>query len=151
MSKQSLRAAWPWLAFVVVALAPLALSSSWVNVAIMTMLFVYFCIAWNIVGGIAGQFCIGHSDRFLRHLQPVAQGGVVQRKQELARLYRLVGAHMDGLDHPFEGGSHGLCIQCNHLGRGQRGLAHRYEKQEHKPKEQQALAGLSDAIPALVP
>lgn len=61
MSKQSLKAAWPWLAFVVVALVPLALSSSWVNVAIMTMLFVYFCIAWNIVGGIAGQFCIGHS------------------------------------------------------------------------------------------
>lgn len=51
----------PWLLFLPVALAPFALSSGTVNMAIMTMLFVYLCIAWNIVGGFAGQFCIGHS------------------------------------------------------------------------------------------
>jgi len=52
---------WPWLAFVAVALMPLLMSSSWINIAILTMLFVYLCVAWNVVGGIAGQFCIGHS------------------------------------------------------------------------------------------
>lgn len=51
----------PWLLFLAIALAPFVLSSSTVNVAILTMLFVYLCIAWNIVGGFAGQFCIGHS------------------------------------------------------------------------------------------
>jgi branched-chain amino acid transport system permease protein len=51
----------PWLIFLAVALLPLALSSSWVNGAILTMLFVYLCVSWNIVGGIAGQFSIGHS------------------------------------------------------------------------------------------
>lgn len=51
----------PWLLFAVIAAMPLLLSSSWINIAILTMLFVYLCVAWNLVGGIAGQFCIGHS------------------------------------------------------------------------------------------
>jgi branched-chain amino acid transport system permease protein len=55
------RGAWPWLPFLAVALAPLMMSSGWINIAILTMLFVYLCVAWNIVGGFAGQFCIGHS------------------------------------------------------------------------------------------
>ena len=55
------RGAWPWLPFLAVALAPLMMSSGWINIAIVTMLFVYLCVAWNIVGGFAGQFCIGHS------------------------------------------------------------------------------------------
>lgn len=54
-------AVWPWLLFTPLALLPLVLPSGWINMAIMTMMFIYFCIAWNIVGGIAGQFCIGHS------------------------------------------------------------------------------------------
>lgn len=54
-------AALPWIAFLAVALAPLVMSSSWTNMAILTLLFVHLCIAWNLVGGIAGQFCIGHS------------------------------------------------------------------------------------------
>lgn len=53
--------AWSWLLFLLVALAPPLMSSSWINIGILTMLFVYLCVAWNIVGGIAGQFCIGHS------------------------------------------------------------------------------------------
>jgi branched-chain amino acid transport system permease protein len=51
----------PWLIFLAVVLAPLAMSSGWINIAILTLLFIYLCVAWNIVGGIAGQFCIGHS------------------------------------------------------------------------------------------
>lgn len=51
----------PWLVFLAVALTPLALSSGWINISILTLLFIYLCIAWNIVGGFAGQFCIGHS------------------------------------------------------------------------------------------
>jgi len=58
---RSTRGAWPWLLFLVLALMPLLMSSSGINTAIITMLFVYLCVAWNIVGGIAGQFCIGHS------------------------------------------------------------------------------------------
>lgn len=54
-------AARPWLIFLAVVLAPLAMSSGWINIAILTLLFIYLCVAWNIVGGIAGQFCIGHS------------------------------------------------------------------------------------------
>lgn len=57
----ALRDAWPWLLFTVVALLPLLMSSRWINIAILTMLFVYLGVAWNIVGGFAGQFCIGHS------------------------------------------------------------------------------------------
>lgn len=51
----------PWIVFLAVALAPLAISSGWTNIGILTLLFIYLCIAWNIVGGVAGQFCIGHS------------------------------------------------------------------------------------------
>lgn len=54
-------AALPWLIFLAVALAPLGMSSGWNNITILTLLFIYLCVAWNIVGGIAGQFCIGHS------------------------------------------------------------------------------------------
>lgn len=54
-------AARPWLIFLAVVLAPLAMPSEWINIGILTLLFIHLCIAWNIVGGIAGQFCIGHS------------------------------------------------------------------------------------------
>lgn len=43
------------------AAAPLVISDNWVNVLILTLLFVFLCQAWNIVGGLAGQFSIGHS------------------------------------------------------------------------------------------
>jgi len=42
-------------------LLPVLGPAGWVNTAILTLLFAYLCLAWNIVGGIAGQFCIGHS------------------------------------------------------------------------------------------
>jgi len=41
--------------------APGLVSRNWVNVLILTMLFVFLCQAWNIVGGIAGQFSLAHS------------------------------------------------------------------------------------------
>ena len=60
-TRLSSSAALPWIAFLAVASAPLVMSSGWTNMAILTLLFVHLCIAWNLVGGIAGQFCIGHS------------------------------------------------------------------------------------------
>lgn len=51
----------PWVVFLLGALAPFALSSAWTSIAILTLLFIYFSIAWNLVGGVAGQFSIGHS------------------------------------------------------------------------------------------
>lgn len=61
MPAKSLSAVRPWLVFLGVVLIPLGMSSGWINIAILTLLFIYLCVAWNIVGGIAGQFCIGHS------------------------------------------------------------------------------------------
>lgn len=51
----------PWCFFLALALLPLGLSSAWTSIAILTALFIYLSIAWNLVGGIAGQFSIGHS------------------------------------------------------------------------------------------
>lgn len=42
-------------------LLPVIGPAGWVNTAILTLLFAFLCLSWNIVGGIAGQFCIGHS------------------------------------------------------------------------------------------
>lgn len=41
--------------------APLVLPDGMLNILVLTVLFVYLCVAWNIVGGFAGQFCLGHS------------------------------------------------------------------------------------------
>lgn len=41
--------------------APWLVPGNWTNILIITLLFVFLCVAWNIVGGFAGQFCIGHS------------------------------------------------------------------------------------------
>ncbi len=43
------------------ALAPFVLSQTWISILILAFLFVVLCQAWNVVGGIAGQFCLGHS------------------------------------------------------------------------------------------
>ncbi|HYD71137.1 branched-chain amino acid ABC transporter permease [Azospirillum sp.] len=49
------------LVLIAATLLPILGPGSWVNTAIITLLFAYLCLSWNIVGGIAGQFCIGHS------------------------------------------------------------------------------------------
>lgn len=51
-----------WAALLAAAIvAPLVLPEGKLNVLVLTVLFVYLCVAWNIVGGFAGQFCLGHS------------------------------------------------------------------------------------------
>lgn len=51
-----------WVALLAAAIvAPLVLPEGKLNVLVLTVLFVYLCVAWNIVGGFAGQFCLGHS------------------------------------------------------------------------------------------
>jgi branched-chain amino acid transport system permease protein len=62
MAVMHLRKYWPALLLLVIAIAaPGLVSRNWVNVLILTMLFVFLCQAWNIVGGIAGQFSLAHS------------------------------------------------------------------------------------------
>lgn len=52
----------PWaLAALAAIAAPWALSESAISIAILTLLFVYLSISWNLVGGVAGQFSLGHS------------------------------------------------------------------------------------------
>lgn len=41
--------------------APWFMPGNWINILILSLLFVLLCVAWNIVGGFAGEFCIGHS------------------------------------------------------------------------------------------
>jgi branched-chain amino acid transport system permease protein len=51
-----------WLILLAMAiLAPLVVSDHWVNVLIACYYAVLLCAAWNIVGGLAGQFAVGHS------------------------------------------------------------------------------------------
>lgn len=54
------RALWAMLLAAAIV-APLVLPAGRLDVLVLTALFVYLCVAWNIVGGFAGQFCLGHS------------------------------------------------------------------------------------------
>ncbi len=49
------------LALVLLATLPLWLPSYYLNIAILTLIFVALALAWNIVGGIAGQISLAHS------------------------------------------------------------------------------------------
>jgi branched-chain amino acid transport system permease protein len=44
-----------------VALAPLALEAYWIQVGIWILFFAYLSAAWNLIGGFAGQYSIGHA------------------------------------------------------------------------------------------
>ena len=62
MTAARLRKHWPALLLLAIGVAaPYVVSANWVNVLISTLLFVFLCQAWNIVGGIAGQFSLAHS------------------------------------------------------------------------------------------
>ena len=93
------------------------------------------------------QFGIGHGHRLLRHLQSVAQRGVVQRKQRLARLHRLVGPHVNGLDHPLQRRRHRLGIQRNHFRRSQCRLAHRNAQHRQDCQPQQSALCAAQPTP----
>ena len=50
---------------VVVALAPLAGGNQYLlSIAVMTLLYAYLALSWNILGGIAGQLSLGHAAYF---------------------------------------------------------------------------------------
>ncbi|MEK7750352.1 MAG: branched-chain amino acid ABC transporter permease [Acidobacteriota bacterium] len=49
------------LALLALATLPLWLPSYYLNIAILTLIYVALALAWNIVGGIAGQISLAHS------------------------------------------------------------------------------------------
>ena len=57
----ALRTPWLWFAVVVVASFPWWLSSYHLGIAILALLYVSLALAWNIVGGMAGQISLAHS------------------------------------------------------------------------------------------
>ena len=56
-----LRAPWLWLAVLAVASFPAWLSSYHLGIATLALLYVSLALAWNIVGGMAGQISLAHS------------------------------------------------------------------------------------------
>jgi branched-chain amino acid transport system permease protein len=45
---------------VVMLLLPLLLSAYWLHVAVLTVLFAFLCVAWNLVGGFLGALSFAH-------------------------------------------------------------------------------------------
>jgi len=42
-------------------LIPHFIGTYWVHILILTLFFIYMCSAWNLIGGIGGQFCFAHT------------------------------------------------------------------------------------------
>jgi branched-chain amino acid transport system permease protein len=57
----TLRTPWLWLAVLIAASFPWWLSSYHLGIAILALLYVSLALAWNIVGGMAGQISLAHS------------------------------------------------------------------------------------------
>lgn len=55
-----------WAALIgIAAVAPLLTGSQYLlSVAVMTLLYAYLALSWNVLGGIAGQLSLGHSAYF---------------------------------------------------------------------------------------
>ncbi|MDN5926319.1 MAG: branched-chain amino acid ABC transporter permease [Hyphomicrobiales bacterium] len=56
-----LRSPVPWIVLAVAVSAPLWMSPFYMSIAILTLFYVGFAMAWNIVGGISGLLSLGHS------------------------------------------------------------------------------------------
>jgi len=66
MTVQGSKHSFLWGALIVVlAIAPLFTGSQYVlSIAVMTLLYAYLALSWNVLGGIAGQLSLGHSAYF---------------------------------------------------------------------------------------
>lgn len=66
MQSQGSRHSLMWAVLVaVVAIAPLCTGSQYLlSVAVMTLLYAYLALSWNVLGGIAGQLSLGHAAYF---------------------------------------------------------------------------------------
>ncbi|MOA19114.1 hypothetical protein D3C78_1394710 [compost metagenome] len=82
------------------------------------------------------QLGIGHRHFLAQHFGAAAQGGFVQGEQWRTGVYRLVGAHLDLLDHAIDGGTDDLRLARYDLRRGQCGLP--YRQQQQGPEYDQA-------------
>lgn len=58
---RTLRSPLLWLIMLVAAFLPLGLPTYYLHIATLALIYVAFCSAWNIVGGIGGQISLGHS------------------------------------------------------------------------------------------
>ncbi len=56
---------WLWVAVACVALLPLFGASQYLlSIAVITLLYAYLALSWNVLGGIAGQLSLGHAAYF---------------------------------------------------------------------------------------
>ena len=57
--------AWAWLLIAALAIAPLFSANQYLlSVAVITLLYAYLALSWNVLGGIAGQLSLGHAAYF---------------------------------------------------------------------------------------
>lgn len=56
---------WLWVGVAALALAPLIGGSQYLlSIAVITLLYAYLALSWNVLGGIAGQLSLGHAAYF---------------------------------------------------------------------------------------
>lgn len=56
---------WAWALIAAVALLPLLGANQYLlSIAVMTLLYAYLALSWNVLGGIAGQLSLGHAAYF---------------------------------------------------------------------------------------
>jgi len=56
---------WAWALIAVLALLPLLGGNQYLlSIAVMTLLYAYLALSWNVLGGIAGQLSLGHAAYF---------------------------------------------------------------------------------------
>jgi branched-chain amino acid transport system permease protein len=57
-----MREATAWAVVAIIACAaPMLVTANWINVLIQTLFYILLCVSWNVMGGFAGQFSVGHS------------------------------------------------------------------------------------------
>ena len=65
MQSQGSKPSWWWVLVLIAAGAPLLSGSQYLlSVAVMTLLYAYLALSWNVLGGIAGQLSLGHAAYF---------------------------------------------------------------------------------------
>lgn len=64
-TRSSFSRPWLWVGVAALALAPLIGGSQYLlSIAVITLLYAYLALSWNVLGGIAGQLSLGHAAYF---------------------------------------------------------------------------------------
>lgn len=64
-TRSSFSMPWLWVGVAAIALAPLVGGSQYLlSIGVITLLYAYLALSWNVLGGIAGQLSLGHAAYF---------------------------------------------------------------------------------------